>query len=104
MQRIACSFKLKHGMQQEYRQRHNEIWPEMKAIMHQAGIRNYSIWNACDDLFGYFEVDDYVQCLEILSKSEIKKKWDEYMSDLITYELNPETGKVEDMELMFLFP
>ena len=91
-------------MQAEYKRRHDEIWPEMKRLMERAGIRNYSIWNTGDDLFSYFETDDYDTCCKIIAESEIKKKWDRYMSDLITFEPVQQTGQMENLELMFLFP
>ena len=44
MEQIAFLMRLKPGREQEYRQRHDEIWPELKAALTQAGIRDYSIF------------------------------------------------------------
>ena len=30
---------------EEYKRRHDEIWPEMTQMLNEAGIHNYSIWN-----------------------------------------------------------
>ena len=40
------------GKLAEYIRRHDEIWPEMTDVLNQAGIRNYTIWNLRDELFG----------------------------------------------------
>jgi L-rhamnose mutarotase len=48
MERFAWMEKIKPGMQAEYKRRHDAIWPEMKALLKSAGIRNYSrcsCWN-----------------------------------------------------------
>lgn len=29
----------------EYIERHNEIWPEMKETLSNVGIKNYTVWN-----------------------------------------------------------
>lgn len=102
MQRITSKFRLKPGMQQEYKKRHDEIWPEMLELMKAAGVCNYSIWNSGEDLFGYFETEDYERCCRILSESSVKKKWDEYMKDIIEFESEPEAGRMKEMKLMFL--
>jgi L-rhamnose mutarotase len=44
MEQIAFLMRLKPGREQEYRRRHDEIWPELKAALTQAGIRDYSLF------------------------------------------------------------
>jgi len=40
---------------EEYKRYHVRIWPEIEAAIHEAGIRNYSIFHLRGQLFGYFE-------------------------------------------------
>ena len=40
MERFAWKGRIKEGMQEEYKRRHDEIWPEMLALLKEAGIRN----------------------------------------------------------------
>ena len=54
MERYAWKATVLPGKLEEYIRRHNEIWPEMKDVLHQAGIRNYTIWNVGNELFGYY--------------------------------------------------
>lgn len=103
MEKAASRFRLKAGMQAEYKRRHDEIWPEMLELMRQAGIRNYTIWNDGEDLFGYFEVADFAACSRTISASEVKKRWDDYMGDLIVQEADPAIEGRSKMQLMFEF-
>ena len=36
--------KLKPGFKAEYKRRHDEIWPELSALLKEAGISNYTIF------------------------------------------------------------
>lgn len=88
-------------MLQEYKKRHDRIWPEMLGLMREAGIRNYSLWNAGDEIVEYFETDDGARTEETIAKSGVKKKWDEYMSDIIRKTEGSRT--VPAMEMVFEF-
>ena len=57
MERFAWKGRIKPGMQTEYKRRHDEIWPEMKQVLKDAGIRNYTIWSDGETLFGYYECE-----------------------------------------------
>ena len=50
--------ELKPGNEAIYRQKHDEIWPEMVETLHRFGIRNYSIFRRGLTLFAYLECDD----------------------------------------------
>lgn len=55
--RQAWVMKLKPGNEAAYKQRHDDIWPEMLALMKRDGIRNYSIYRYGLTLFAYLERD-----------------------------------------------
>lgn len=44
MQRLAFKMKLKPGCEAEYEKRHARLWPEMKLLLKEGGIGNYSIF------------------------------------------------------------
>lgn len=44
MVRKGFKMFLNPGMAEEYEKRHNELWPEMKEMIHQYGGHNYSIF------------------------------------------------------------
>lgn len=83
MERIAVYFKLKPGKKDEYIRRHAEIWQEMSELLDAAGIRNYTIWNHDDMLFGYYEVKNRKRTDSILASSEVFNRWREDMNEFV---------------------
>ena len=84
---------LSDGMEAEYKRRHDELWHEMKAMIHEFGGKNYSIFLDRDTniLFGYIEIESE----EKWSKSAdtaICRKWWDYMADIM--KVNPDNSPV----------
>ncbi|WP_044531408.1 L-rhamnose mutarotase [Herbaspirillum sp. B65] len=44
MEQIAFTMQLRAGCAEQYRARHDALWPELAALLRQAGIRDYSIF------------------------------------------------------------
>ncbi|MGZ8539935.1 MAG: L-rhamnose mutarotase [Chitinophagaceae bacterium] len=84
MQRVGFKMQLLKGFEEEYKRRHNAIWPEMKVLLKESGIKDYSIF--LDDetnlLFGYFVISDTSQ-IEELPKHPVMQKWWTYMKDIM---------------------
>jgi L-rhamnose mutarotase len=55
--RQAWVMKLRPGHEAIYKQRHDELWPELAEMMRRDGIRNYSIYRHGLLLFAYLERD-----------------------------------------------
>ena len=80
MQRVCFLLQLKKDRIEEYRKAH-QVWPEMLDAMHAAGIRNYSMFIRKDGmLVGYFEAENPEQALQALGKTEVNRRWQEYMA------------------------
>jgi len=92
MQRVAFTMKIKPGYEEEYRVRHQHVWPELLADLKKAGCHNYSIYPKGLDLFAYMEVEDFQRFLETMSKSETNDRWQRYMSEIMTTDPDPGTG------------
>ncbi len=104
MEKYAWKGRIVHGMLEEYRRRHDEIWPEMKEVLTKAGIVNYSIWNVGDELFGYYECEKGAEyAARIQRESPVVEKWDEYMKDILIMEKDPETGAQPLLTQVFSF-
>ena len=56
--RSAWVMKLKPGHEAEYKRKHDEIWPEMVALLKGQGIHNYTIYRHGLTLFAYLEKPD----------------------------------------------
>lgn len=93
MKRLAFKMKLKPGFAAEYEKRHNEIWPELKKLLYNSGVRDYSIFldKETNILFAVQKVvgDSGSQDL---GQTEIVKKWWKYMADIM--ETNPDNSPV----------
>lgn len=102
MERYAWKAHVFPGKIEEYKKRHDEIWPEMIELFKKAGVRNYSIWNIENDLFGYYECDNLEKARQIQEQSKVKKAWGQYMSDVMEMEKDPLTGETVQMRQVFM--
>lgn len=104
MEKIVWKGYVKEGMLDEYKRRHDEIWPEMSQMLHDAGIRNYTIWNVGNELFGYYECEKGAQyALDYQANSPVVAKWNVYMDDILSFE-EDENGERASFRLMFDHP
>ena len=102
IERYAWKATVKDGQLEEYRRRHNNIWPEMKELLKSAGIRNYTIWNTGNELFGYYECEKGIDfAARTQAESEIVDRWNEYMKDVMTMEMDPQTGAQPKLTQVF---
>ena len=80
------------GYEDDYKRRHDELWPEMDAALRAAGIRNYHIFRHGLTLFGYFETDDLQRTIAILRDDPVNRRWSEHMADIMVVDIDPRTG------------
>lgn len=84
MEKYAFKMKLKPGCENEYRLRHDEIWPALVALLKEAGIEDYSIHldRETNILFGVlWRRSDHK--MDVLPEAEIMQKWWGHMADLM---------------------
>ena len=102
MERFAWKGRIKEGMQEEYKRRHDEIWPEMLALLKEAGIGNYTIWSDGRDVFGYYECEKGITFAEkIQAASPVVDRWNAYMADILELKMDPDTGAQPKLEQVF---
>lgn len=84
---------LKPGCEDEYQRRHAAIWPELKKLLQDTGVSNYSIfWDKDTNiLFAYQEVEGSEGSQDLGSNPIVQKWWD-YMADIM--EVNPDNSPV----------
>jgi L-rhamnose mutarotase len=81
MQRVCFLLKVREPMREEYKRRHEAVWPEMLKALKATGWNNYSIF--LDDtglLVGYLETDDFAAAQAAMAATDINAKWQESMS------------------------
>lgn len=100
MNRTAFKMYLNPGMKEEYRKRHDEIWPEMKMVLKEAGISDFSIFldEETNILFAFQKVSGNTGSQD-LGKNEIVQKWWNYMADIMltNSDNSPVTVKLEEV-------
>ena len=92
MKNYAWVLEVRPGYEEEYKKRHDEIWPEMVDMLQDAGLRNYNIFRHGLTLFGYFETEDLKKSIDHIAKSEVNKKWAEYMAPIMKVDIDPKTN------------
>lgn len=88
----AWVLEVRPGYEEEYKKRHDEIWPDMLEALRAAGIRNYNIFRHGLTLFGYFETDDLEATKAKLANDPVDKRWGEWMGPIMKIEIDPTTN------------
>src|SRR6056297_3101787 len=103
MQRNAFKMKLKPGNEEEYRNRHDEIWPELEEELRQAGISDYSIF-LDEETSTLFAVQKLAEdnSAEELPENPIVRKWWDYMSDLLEYNADGSPVSIPLKEVFYM--
>jgi L-rhamnose mutarotase len=90
-QRSAFVLRVRPDRIEEYIEAHRNVWPEMLEALRAAGIRNYSIFRAGNDVFGYFEADDLDAVARSLARQDVSARWQDEMAALLE-ERVPDAG------------
>lgn len=102
--RVAFKMKLLKGYEIEYKKRHDEIWPELKALLKQQGITGYAIFldETNNDLFAFLTIED-AKKLDLLPGEVVMKEWWAYMKDIM--ETNKDNSPVSiSLKEVFYLP
>ena len=93
MQRVALKMKLHAGQTEEYKRRHDELWPEMKELLKSIGIVDYAIFldEETNTLFASLKIAN-PELLDTLPQTETVKRWWAYMTDIM--DTNPDNSPV----------
>ena len=93
MQRQAVKMFLNPGCAAEYRRRHDAIWPELAALLADAGVFNYSIHldPETNILFAYLERRDGHR-MDALPAHPVMRRWWDHMKDIMR--VNPDGSPV----------
>lgn len=102
-EKMVKGFKMKlyEGQEKEYEKRHNQLWPEMKDMIHEYGGKNYTIFLDKETLtlFGYIEIEDEEKWARG-ADTAVNRKWWDFMADIM--ETNPDNSPVSvDLKNVF---
>lgn len=67
----------------EYRRRHEAVWPEMLSALRDSGWANYSLFLRDDGLLvGYVEADDLDRAQQAMARTDVNVRWQDWMAPL----------------------
>lgn len=93
MEKYAFKMRLDPGMREEYKKRHDEIWPELVTLLKEAGVSDYSIYldEETNILFAVlWRTEDHG--MDDLPTHPVMKKWWAHMADIM--ETHPDNEPV----------
>ena len=84
MKRMAFKMYLNEGQKEEYKKRHSQLWPELKHLLKNTGIANYSIFfdEETNLLFAFQETKGGTGSQSLKEEAIVQKWWD-YMADIM---------------------
>ncbi|MEH7549683.1 MULTISPECIES: L-rhamnose mutarotase [Bacillaceae] len=93
MIRKATVMKVFEEFHEEYKKRHDEIWPELAQELKNHGANHYSIFldEKTNNLFAYVEIESEEKW-NAMAQTEVCQKWWAYMKDIM--ETNPDNSPV----------
>lgn len=91
--KVAFKMRLKPGCKEEYRQRHQAIWPELKQLLKDSGVSDYTIFldEETNILFGV-QQQAGDQSSQDLGALAVVQRWWAFMADIM--ETNPDHSPV----------
>ena len=76
MQRVCFLLKVIPDRLDEYKARHQSVWPDMLAALSETGWHNYSLFLREDGLLvGYFETPSLQAALDGMADKEVNARW-----------------------------
>jgi L-rhamnose mutarotase len=84
LQQFAFKMHLNPGMADEYRRRHDAIWPDLARLLKDVGISDYSIWldEETHTLFAILRRPADHRMAD-LPASPVMRRWWDHMSDIM---------------------
>ena len=103
MKRLAFKMHLNEGQKNEYKKRHDEIWPELKLLLKESGVSEYSIFldEETNILFAFQKVASEGGSQD-LGQTEIVKKWWKFMADIMETNTDNSPISVELKEVFYM--
>jgi L-rhamnose mutarotase len=104
VQRVCFLLKVRTDRLEEYRRRHEAVWPDMLAALRETGWHNYSLFLRDDGLLvGYLETDDFQAAQEAMERTEVNARWQAEMAPFFEdLEGRPDEGMVPLAEVFHL--
>ena len=82
MQRVCFLLRVKRDRIEEYKRRHQQVWPEMLALLKRSGISDYSIFRRDELLLLVMRVElDFETTWSKIENDPVNLCWQEAMGE-----------------------
>ncbi|MFI7614254.1 L-rhamnose mutarotase [Nonomuraea terrae] len=104
MQRVCFLLKVRPDRLAEYRERHRDVWPEMREALSRTGWHNYSLFLRDDGLLvGYLETEDFEAAKKAMAETDVNARWQAHMAPFFEgIDGRPDENKVPLEEIFHL--
>jgi L-rhamnose mutarotase len=88
MERVCFQLHVRPERLDEYRERHQAVWPEMLEALSRTGWTNYSLFLRGDGLLiGYLETEDFDAAVAAMETEDVNTRWQADMAPFFVTEL-----------------
>ncbi len=102
MERVCFLLRVRPDMLDEYKRRHQQVWPEMLQALSATGWRNYSLFLRPDGLLiGYLETGDFEEARRRMAETDINERWQREMKPFFVHENGRADEALERLEEVF---
>ena len=103
VERVCFLARIRPERLEEYRERHEHVWPEIREALAKAGWGNYSLFLADDGLLvGYLETDDYAGALDAMAATDVNARWQAEMAGFFVADGPPDQSFLRLDEIFHL--
>lgn len=104
MKRVGFQFSINKDRIEEYKNIHQNVWPEMLNALREAGWHNYTLFMREDGVvFGYFESEDGLSTAQTkMAEEEINTRWQQFMAPFTENAERPDESFIELEEYFHL--
>jgi L-rhamnose mutarotase len=82
MERVCFLLRVRPERLEEYKERHRNVWPEMREALREAGWGNYSLFLRDDGLLvGYVETEDFEAAQRAMAATDVNDRWQREMAE-----------------------
>jgi L-rhamnose mutarotase len=84
VERVCFGLHVRPERIDEYRERHQAVWPEMLDALSRAGWSNYSLFLRPDGLLiGYLETEDFAAAQAAMAAKDVNTRWQAEMAEFL---------------------
>ena len=95
MERVCFQVRVRAERIDEYRERHQAVWPEMLAALSSTGWTNYSLFLREDGLLvGYFEAESFERSTTAMEERDVNTRW---QADMAQYFADGQFERLEEV-------